>query len=181
MERRLPASPARVSLPSHIDCTLYPQGCLPTGEEHFIYPPTPASPCIRKDVCLRVKSISIPPPTRGATAGLSSGEVAASVSIHAPTWGATDPPLIFMLQQRSFNSRTLVGCDPLLTFFMSVLRCFNSRTLVGCDIFRQLLRTCRDCFNSRTLVGCDSLIGRGIVVSLVVSIHAPSWGATGGE
>ena len=73
----------------HTGFALHPQGGLSTGEEYLIYPPTLAAPCIRKEVCLRVKSISIYPPTRGATAGLSSGEVVASVSIHASTRGAT--------------------------------------------------------------------------------------------
>ena len=33
------------------------------------------------------------------------------VSIHAPAWGATPRPLTGFLRHKSFNPRTLVGCD----------------------------------------------------------------------
>ena len=33
------------------------------------------------------------------------------ISIHAPQWGATDSPLMFLVRFRYFNPRTPVGCD----------------------------------------------------------------------
>ena len=33
-------------------------------------------------------------------------------------------------------------------------------------------------FNPRTPVGCDKRVGTNLVVSHVISIHAPQWGAT---
>ena len=156
MERRLPASPARVSLPSHAGCTLYPQGGLSTGEEYLIHPPTLTATRIRKDVCLRVKSISNPPPTRGATAGLSSGEVVASVSIHASTRSATSYciariqtllPFQFthprgvrlqtgsgQLKQLRFQFTHPRGVRPASKETRETPESFNSRTLVGCDL-----------------------------------------------
>ena len=76
------------------------------------------------------------------------------VSIHAPVWGAT--LLSCGIGKRvSFNPRTRVGCDNrLATKFALHVR-----------------------FNPRTRVGCDGS-GRWLSTALLVSIHAPVWGAT---
>ena len=63
-------------------------------------------------------------------------------------------------------------------FFCTVNKaCFNPRTRVGCDSngLIQYLHQAR--FNPRTRVGCDSIYSPYIKL-LVVSIHAPAWGAT---
>ena len=56
-----------------------------------------------------------------------------SVSIHAPTWGAT------LLGNRihyfvfSFNPRTHMGCDVSLVKMLKMICSFNPRTHMGCD------------------------------------------------
>ena len=78
-------------------------------------------------------SISIHAPTWGATDGHGAADVGGAISIHAPTWGAT------------------LGFNP-------------GRT--------------RDVnFNPRTHVGCDTVDKNGQMQSKI-SIHAPTWGAT---
>ena len=77
------------------------------------------------------------------------------VSIHAPTRGAT----IFL-----FSS------------FLLFL-CFNPRTHEGCDFSCPFARLCYTCFNPRTHEGCDEC-GINLYVREIVSIHAPTRGAT---
>ena len=80
----------------------------------------------------------------------------ALVSIHAPVWGATPTTTLLMKTIVSFNPRTRVGCDLVLSWLISFLLSFNPRTRVGCDA---------------SIGGADTHIHK-------VSIHAPAWGAT---
>ncbi len=57
-------------------------------------------------------------------------------------------------------------------------RRFNSRTHVGCDRFIKHASHLPQGFNSRTHVGCDVKQADNIAYNIVVSIHAPMWGAT---
>ena len=78
----------------------------------------------------------------------------------------------------NFNPRSLVGNDAALYTLVPYCADFNPRSLVGND---QSPRSCRRCpryFNPRSLVGNDidsSFLG---CVSLIISIHVPSWGTT---
>ena len=56
---------------------------------------------------------------------------------------------------------------------------FNPRTHVGCDDFNPPNNCSFISFNPRTHVGCDNRAFRGACEG-GVSIHAPTWGATGG-
>ena len=55
------------------------------------------------------------------------------ISIHAPTWGATQPFRISAKLYLYFNPRTHVGCDDSGGRVGSTNRDFNPRTHVGCD------------------------------------------------
>ena len=91
---------------------------------------------------------------RGARRSIGKTVRAWTVSIHAPTWGAT------RLQ------KTIKGV------FM-----FQSTRPRGARQIR--LKAChmQGSFNPRAHVGRDMALGR-VLVSIVVSIHAPTWGAT---
>ena len=57
-----------------------------------------------------------------------------SVSIHAPTRGAT-PGMVFTIEPMiSFNPRTHTGCDMRgINRYAKAANCFNPRTHTGCD------------------------------------------------
>ena len=82
--------------------------------------------------------------------------LSAEVSIHAPAWGATGR----------------AGLDA------AWLRRFNPRTRVGCDQQGKEDRATVPGFNPRTRVGCDFCFLRIQTTYMLVSIHAPAWGAT---
>ena len=101
-----------------------------------------------------------------------------AISIHAPTWGATSMLSVSIAIKLNFNPRTHVGCDQprLLTRPRSMH--FNPRTHVGCDCWRRTAAPTSSYFNPRTHVGCDI---PDLVFSAkldIISIHAPTWGAT---
>ncbi len=78
------------------------------------------------------------------------------ISIHAPQWGATEHGQLHSGRNTYFNPRTPVGCDADADNAVRVfVHDFNPRTPVGCDIRFQ-----RD------------------APQIVISIHAPQWGAT---
>ena len=54
---------------------------------------------------------------------------------------------------------------------------FNPRTHVGCDMQRKRDTKDFSYFNPRTHVGCDPTLGDPHNTHLI-SIHAPTWGAT---
>ncbi len=123
-----------------------------------------------------------------------------AISIHAPAWGATGQPRCIRLRCRYFNPRTRVGCDCTRRITLRGMPNFNPRTRVGCDIRALIMLSPEAYFNPRTRVGCDqdlrswsvaislfqSTHPRGVRrvaealqrVSVVISIHAPAWGAT---
>ena len=101
-------------------------------------------------------SISIHAPTWGATQDGRTDVRRGGISIHAPTWGATNSAQYTCILLHYFNPRTHVGCD--FSFFNLIgrnIRNFNPRTHVGCDM----------CYNPLT-------------ITISISIHAPTWGAT---
>ncbi len=79
------------------------------------------------------------------------------ISIHAPTWGATESCRGHFQDFRNFNPRTHVGCDSPNSPNGSGGANFNPRTHVGCDAASVSLRPVVRNFNPRTHVGCDIL------------------------
>ena len=145
------------------------------------------------------KKISIHAPTWGATQLPRLDKGHGQISIHAPTWGATQEavtkaidlqfqsthprgvrPMSASLTGRAdndFNPRTHVGCDSILGYEITGVSDFNPRTHVGCDSILGYEITGVSDFNPRTHVGCDGDVRpRGL--QAVISIHAPTWGAT---
>ena len=123
-----------------------------------------------------------------------------SVSIHAPTRGATSPPLHLPAVPCRFNPRTHTGCDraELQVFYRvrvsihaptrgatkGVYYCwckkckFQSTHPHGVrPPFRESQTIRFICFNPRTHTGCDYSLYR-YTKSIEVSIHAPTRGAT---
>jgi len=82
-----------------------------------------------------------------------------TVSIHAPAWGAT-------------NRYTLVTDEQ---------RCFNPRARVGRDLIAHLVLQTSSSFQSTRPRGARRRVLLLSSISTRVSIHAPAWGATGGE
>ena len=76
-----------------------------------------------------------------------------------------------------FNPRTHAGCDHPCGYSYAIELCFNPRTHAGCDSACCCLSRWLHCFNPRTHAGCDNLDSMSFI-SLTVSIHAPTQGAT---
>ena len=91
----------------------------------------------------------------GATGAYLSAYLADVISIHAPMWGATGAQGPTVKGDGNFNPRTHVGCD------LTVNNCFQS--VID--------------FNPRTHVGCDQ-VQLFYLCLILISIHAPMWGAT---
>ena len=106
------------------------------------------------------RQVSIHAPAWGATLFLGQSFARRGVSIHAPAWGATRDRRTTGNATKSFNPRTRVGCDLLLTDMLEfglevsihapawgatvallitpvILSSFNPRTRVGCDFIRR--------------------------------------------
>ena len=99
------------------------------------------------------------------------------VSIHAPTWGATNTTNV-LFDRIMFQSTHPHGVRHLAKSLTSLDCCFNPRTHMGCDsniVGRSRLQRS---FNPRTHMGCD-VKNRRHQNAMLVSIHAPTWGATG--
>ena len=90
-------------------------------------------------------------------------------------WGATLCCLTMSIAV-CFNPRTRVGCDGTPIAFLSNLQ-FQSTHPCGVRQNKRKPQSSQLCFNPRTRVGCDDL-GDNIGQCIVVSIHAPVWGAT---
>ena len=76
-----------------------------------------------------------------------------------------------------FNPRTHEGCDRLLMLLILNVACFNPRTHEGCDLSWCVGLLRERSFNPRTHEGCDRY-SPAIAVIWIVSIHAPTRGAT---
>ena len=70
---------------------------------------------------------------KAACAGRVTEGVGTCISIHAPTWGATQPLLKSIGGTKNFNPRTHVGCDIFVGVNVYLYCDFNPRTHVGCD------------------------------------------------
>ena len=77
-----------------------------------------------------------------------------SVSIHAPTWGATQREADFT-REMWFQSTHPHGVRPSIYKTISLHQSFNPRTHMGCDLLTWHLPAAEQCFNPRTHMGCD--------------------------
>ena len=77
-----------------------------------------------------------------------------------------------------FNPRTHVGCDRRANPWSNPKRYFNPRTHVGCDVNDLRPFIIWSYFNPRTHVGCDPGAPEPPEPPGLISIHAPTWGAT---
>ena len=106
---------------------------------------------------------------------------------------------LFRTRDISFNPRTHMGCDVRsrraantrvlfqsthphgvrrkLLSDIELFGGFNPRTHMGCDFPPSYVHRANRCFNPRTHMGCDVSYHFTDLTS-VVSIHAPTWGAT---
>ena len=121
--------------------------------------------------------ISIHAPAWGATPRPQITKKLYDISIHAPAWGATINSKVTRNNDRNFNPRTRMGCDPRYVTTIMICLYFNPRTRMGCDVNQSLQTqrmhpfqsthphgvrpwllqtvTRRTNFNPRTRMGCD--------------------------
>ena len=125
------------------------------------------------------------------------------VSIHAPTRGATNLQISFILFITCFNSRTHTGCDSQLIIVKTDSLCFNSRTHTGCDASKLSFDggaasvsihaptrgatywvpargNTASSFNSRTHTGCDILFYKFLILSFKFQFTHPHGVRRGG-
>ena len=100
--------------------------------------------------------ISIHAPTRGATHYSKPGRKRTYISIHAPTRGATVAR----------------------TYFLFPLPYFNPRTHEGCDSLKSIVKFLIPLFQSTHPRGVRPAIKAGVLSCIIISIHAPTRGAT---
>ena len=99
------------------------------------------------------------------------------ISIHAPQWGATGRKLRLLNMQSEFQSTHPSGVRPALLMPHNWPFQFQSTHPSGVRLHAPCSFARRWYFNPRTPVGCD--FGHDLAVAVVViSIHAPQWGAT---
>jgi len=119
------------------------------------------------------------PPRRGRHHRTRSIEVVAEVSIHAPTEGATSIRRRFRVSTPRFNPRPHGGGDGLPGVYKPIERCFNPRPHGGGDL-------CVAAEKGSILVSIHAptegatRADRQLVRAAQVSIHAPTEGATVG-
>ena len=120
--------------------------------------------------------ISIHAPTWGATLGPHQGRAVGEISIHAPTWGATFPrPGV--PPRREFQSTHPRGVRQEMPGSQQSKRDFNPRTHVGCDMEQQST-------NAKLIISIHAptwgatYYYKYVIPCVVISIHAPTWGAT---
>ena len=100
-----------------------------------------------------------------------------SVSIHAPTWGATPPCSASSNSCRCFNPRPHMGGDTARTKLLPLCMSFNPRPHMGGDTTVHHRVFLRRSFNPRPHMGGD-VFQEPLNIKQYVSIHAPTWGAT---
>ena len=98
------------------------------------------------------------------------------VSIHAPTRGAT-PKKFFTNSEEMFQSTLPHGERPMRTRTTHHRTRFNPRSRMGSDRAKIAVSWPSKCFNPRSHTGSDTHVRKAHQGKLV-SIHAPTWGAT---
>ena len=124
--------------------------------------------------------VSIHAPAWGATRSvwcpLSRG---LAVSIHAPAWGATMSCCMMDRCLASFQSTRPRGARHAHRLIqLRALRRFNPRARVGRDLHVVVFVAGLSRFNPRARVGRDHVERLALIRRVLVSIHAPAWGAT---
>ena len=99
-------------------------------------------------------SVSIHAPTRGATDIPIIYILFSCVSIHAPTRGATTI-FAYRTYYSCFNPRTHTGCDPVVVRNACTQIKFQSTHPHGVRREYAAFWQCNECFNPRTHTGCD--------------------------
>ena len=99
------------------------------------------------------------------------------ISIHAPAWGATNPaqPTPAMYQ---FQSTLPHGERRPAPLRLAVVLHFNPRSRMGSDVRWPPLSWNSWYFNPRSRMGSDQVIAQRLHGIILISIHAPAWGAT---
>jgi len=153
--------------------------------------------------CLNYFQNGFNPRTHAGCDALKADDVAALhvVSIHAPTRGATRLNKFRNRHRDSFNPRTHAGCarypiyawglfirvsihaptrgaTPSLPLTQRMDHSFNPRTHAGCDNSQGRPFKSDLGFNPRTHAGCDPPWPQPTAFSGIISIHAPTRGAT---
>ena len=149
----------------------------------------------------KAQAVSIHAPTRGATVSLHCQNKKQYVSIHAPTRGATRPdhdklPDHIKFQsthphgvrpsrwcpasskRRSFNPRTHTGCDAGFNATCAIYWRFQSTHPHGVRLETRPIVTFYIRFQSTHPHGVRRVRRGGVRTLLLVSIHAPTRGAT---
>ena len=101
------------------------------------------------------------------------------ISIHAPTRGATASCSETKQRHIYFNPRTHTGCDLAGTSLLLPLVKFQSTHPHGVRRFNEdNMQNLRENFNPRTHTGCDTIDWNEFLSNALISIHAPTRGAT---
>ena len=93
-------------------------------------------------------SVSIHAPTWGATAQMLNAQVNQAVSIHAPTWGATGGKKLGLTESEVSIHAPTWGATTDGTTQTQSLRSFNPRTHMGCDVHTPTATAVRLSFQS---------------------------------
>ena len=123
-------------------------------------------------------SVSIHAPAWGATDAALRGLESIWVSIHAPAWGATYRRLTTIPFQDWFQSTHPRGVRRPAAAGIWPGESFNPRTRVGCDAATRASNSAASWFQSTHPRGVRLLHGDRGALGVLVSIHAPAWGAT---
>ena len=121
--------------------------------------------------------VSIHAPTWGATCNSEAKATVSTVSIHAPTWGATTEQIRYV-GYILFQSTRPRGARLNKVLLSDIRMCFNPRAHVGRDPSWMACARARSLFQSTRPRGARPTAFQ-VFIKTFVSIHAPTWGATG--
>ena len=125
----------------------------------------------------RYFSISIHAPTWGATFLLRRNDELLGISIHAPTWGATQM-LVDHRERKQFQSTHPRGVRPRARNSLSPFALFQSTHPRGVRRMSENIAVREFLFQSTHPRGVRQLTFCADVRLTSISIHAPTWGAT---
>ena len=121
------------------------------------------------------RTVSIHAPVWGAKSEQNELTIQLDVSIHAPVWGAKLLSCVLYKKWRVSIHAPVWGANRIERRRLD-WQSFNPRTRVGCESTSVTRYLGLFCFNPRTRVGCEK-DGKLTTDKLLVSIHAPVWGA----
>ena len=131
MTPQIPAMARNFNPRTHVGCD---PASSPSSRAHSYFNPRTHVGCdLVKERADRASVISIHAPTWGATNSRLSGHLNHTISIHAPTWGATRSEIssFDLLRFQSTHPRGVRPAEDWDKIFL--LSNFNPRTHVGCD------------------------------------------------